>query len=94
MEHTLYIFLDPIQKLFLESVRSGEFGGLENASPVIKAELDNELDRLAKQVITAEQFICVKGTGKWGCHFPELFITIFLEKLDYCVKYIFNLKSN
>ena len=41
---------DPIQSLFLASVRASQHGGLDNASPAIKAELEAELERLAKQV--------------------------------------------
>jgi len=40
---------DPIQSLFLASVRGSQHGGLDNASPQIKAELEAELERLAKQ---------------------------------------------
>jgi len=41
---------DPIQSLFLASIRSASSAsGLENASPEIKAELEAELERLAKQ---------------------------------------------
>ena len=47
----IFLCLDPIQTLFLESIRSKGYGGLENASPAIKAQLDNELQRLAKQVM-------------------------------------------
>ena len=47
----LYHYSDPIQTLFLESIRSQGYGGLDNASPAIKAQLDNELMRLAKQVL-------------------------------------------
>jgi len=41
---------DPIQSLFLESIRaSSSAGGLDQASPQIKAELDAALERLVKQ---------------------------------------------
>lgn len=41
---------DPIQSLFLSSIKSLESsGGLEDASPEVKAELQANLDRLAKQ---------------------------------------------
>ena len=43
--------LDPIQSLFIASIQSANSaGGLDNASPAVKAELEAELDRLAKQV--------------------------------------------
>ena len=49
-----YLFLmllDPMQALFLESIRaSTSIGGIENASPAIKLEIQAEMDRLAKQV--------------------------------------------
>ena len=40
-----------MQALFLESIRaSTSIGGIENASPAIKLEIQAEMDRLAKQV--------------------------------------------
>merc|ERR1712111_200057 len=41
---------DPIQELFLTSIRAySSTGGIENADPVSKSELNAELTRVAKQ---------------------------------------------
>merc|ERR1712025_1158075 len=41
---------DPIQELFLTSIRAySSTGGIENADPVAKSELNAELTRVAKQ---------------------------------------------
>merc|ERR1711902_194117 len=46
---------DPIQELFLTSIRAySSTGGLENADPVMKSELNAELTRVAKQFGGAE----------------------------------------